>query len=170
MNDIHTLRTPRLRLSVPTDADIDAVFAIHSDARTYEHRPDLAMKTREEATELARAWQANWCERQLGYYVVSTLDNTTIGFAGVRHSVEAGEEVLNLYYRFAPESQGKGYAKEAAAAAIASARKRFLQLPVVAIIDPTNEASIALALKLGLQHVPGAGVPDDYEVYRLSSF
>ncbi|MBE7339834.1 AAA family ATPase [Corynebacterium aurimucosum] len=37
----------------------------------------------------------------------------------------------------------------------------------VAIIDPTNEASIALALKLGLRHVPGAGVPDDYEVYRL---
>lgn len=167
MNDIHTLRTSRLNLSAPTDADIDAIFAIHSDARTYEHRPELAMKTKEEATELARAWQANWRENQLGYYVVSTLDGTTIGFTGVRHSEEAGEEVLNLYYRFAPESQGKGYAKEAAAAAIASARERFPQLPVIAIIDPTNEASNALALKLGLQHVPGAGVPDDYEVYRL---
>lgn len=168
MNDIHTLRTPRLNLSAPTDADIDAIYAIHSDARTYEHRPELAMKTREEATELARAWQANWRENQLGYYVVTTLDGTTIGFTGVRHSEEAGEEVLNLYYRFAPESQGKGFAKEAAAAAIASARERFPHLPVVAIIDPTNEASIALALKLGLQRVPDAGVPDDYEVYRLS--
>lgn len=168
MNDTYTLVTPRLNLSTPTDADIDAVFAIHSDARTYEHRPELAMKTREEAVELARSWQQNWSEKQLGYYVVSTLDGTSIGFTGVRHSEEADEEVLNLYYRFAPESQGKGYAKEAAAAAIASARKRFPQLPVVAIIDPTNEASIALALKLGLQHVPGAGVPDDYEVYRLS--
>ena len=162
------LHTPRLSLSVPTDADIDAVFDIHSDARTYEHRPELAMKTREEAVELSRAWQANWREKQLGYYVVSTLEGRTVGFTGVRHSEEAGEEVLNLYYRFAPESQGKGYAKEAAAAAIASARVRFPQLPVVAIIDPTNEASIALALKLGLQHVPGAGVPNDYEVYRLS--
>ena len=76
--------------------------------------------------------------------------------------------MLNLYYRFAPKSQGKGYAKEAAAAALASARERFPELPVVAIIDPTNEASIGLALKLGLQHVPGAGVPDDYEVYRCS--
>lgn len=167
MNDIHTLRTPRLSLSAPTDADIDAIFAIHSDTHTYEHRPELAMKTRDEAVELARSWQQNWRENQLGYYVVSTLDGTTIGFTGVRHSAEAGEEVLNLYYRFAPESQGKGYAKEAAAAAIASARERFPQLPVVAIIDPTNKASIALALKLGLQHVPGAGVPDDYEVYRL---
>ncbi|OFP20340.1 hypothetical protein HMPREF2996_06330 [Corynebacterium sp. HMSC066C02] len=167
MNHGFGLQTPRLSMSVPTDADIDALFAIHSDARTYEHRPELAMKTREEAVELARAWQANWCEKQLGYYVVSTLDGTTIGFTGVRHSEEAGEEVLNLYYRFAPESQGQGYAKEAAAAAIASARERFPQLPIVAIIDSTNEASIALALKLGLQHVPGAGVPGDYEVYRL---
>lgn len=167
MNGFHVLHTSRLNLSAPTDADIDAIFAIHSDARTYEHRPELVMKTREEATDLARAWQANWRENHLGYYVVSTLDGTTIGFTGVRHSEEASEEVLNLYYRFAPESQGKGYAKEAAAAAIASARERFPQLPVIAIIDPTNEASIALALKLGLQHVPGAGVQDDYEVYRL---
>lgn len=168
MNQDYALHTQRLSLSVPTDADIDAVFAIHSDARTYEHRPELAMKTREEAVELTRAWQENWQEKKLGYYVVSTLDGTTIGFTGVRHREDAGEEVLNLYYRFAPESQGKGYAKEAAAAAIASARERFPHLPVVAIIDPTNEASIALALKLGLQRVPDAGVPDDYEVYRLS--
>ena len=167
MNDTHALNTPRLALSVPTDADIAAIFAIHSDARTYEHRPELAMKTRDEAVELARSWQENWSEKQLGYYVVSTLDGTTIGFTGVRHSEEAGEEVLNLYYRFAPESQGRGYAKEAAAAAITNARERFPRLPVVAIIDPTNEASISLALKLGLQHVPGAGVPGDYEVYRL---
>lgn len=161
------LHTPRLSLSVPTDADIDAIFAIHSDSRTYAHRPELAMKTREEAVELARAWQENWHGKQLGYYVVSKLDGTTIGFTGVRHSEEAGAEVLNLYYRFAPESQGQGYAKEAASAAISSARERFPQLPVVAIIDPTNEASIALALKLGLQHVPSAGEPNDYEVYRL---
>ena len=168
MNHDFALHTPRLSMSVPTDADIDAVFAIHSDARTYEHRPELAMKTREEAVELTRAWQENWRVKKLGYYVVSTLDGTTIGFTGVRHSEEAGEEVLNLYYRFAPESQGQGYAKEAAAAAIASARERFPQLPIVAIIDPSNEASIGLAFKLGLQHVPGAGVADDYEVYRLS--
>lgn len=161
------LHTPRLSLSVPTDADIDAIFAIHSDSRTYAHRPELAMKTREEAVELARAWQKNWHGKQLGYYVVSKLDGMIIGFTGVRHSEEAGEEVLNLYYRFAPESQGQGYAKEAATAAIASARERFPELPVVAIIDPTNEASIALALKLGLQHVAGAGVPNDYETYRL---
>lgn len=57
--------------------------------------------------------------------MVSELDDTTIGFTGVRHSEEADEEVLNLYYRFTPESQGERLAKEAAAAAIANARGRF---------------------------------------------
>lgn len=138
MNDTHALNTPRLSLSVPTDADINAIFAIHSDARAYEHRPELAMKSRDEAVELARAWQTNWREKQLGYYVVSTLDGTTIGFTGVRHSEEAGEKVLNLYYRFAPESQGQGYAKEAAAAAIASARGVSLSSPLSPSSTPST--------------------------------
>lgn len=54
-----------------------------------------------------------------------------------------------------------------AATAIASARERSPQLPIVAIIDPSNEASIALALKLGLQDVPGAGMPNDHEMYHF---
>ena len=83
INNTYALNTERLSLSVPTDADIDAVFAIHSDARSYEHRPELAMKSSEEAAELARSWQQSWSEKKLGYYVVSTLDGTTIGFTGV---------------------------------------------------------------------------------------
>lgn len=54
-----------------------------------------------------------------------------------------------------------------AATAIASARERSPQFPIVAIIDPSNEASIALALKLGLQQIPGGGVPKAYEVYCI---
>ena len=37
MPDAFALRTPRLELSVPTDADIDAIFAIHSDPVSYTH-------------------------------------------------------------------------------------------------------------------------------------
>ena len=69
MNDAFPLRTPRLILTPPTDQDIDAIFRIHADARTYQHRPDLAMKNRKEAEELARTWQENWDEQGLGYYL-----------------------------------------------------------------------------------------------------
>ena len=161
MDNAFPLRTSRLILTPPTDQDIDAILRIHADARTYRHRPDLAMKNRKEAEELARAWQENWEKQRLGYYVVSTLDGKTIGFTGVRHSEEAGEQVLNLYYRFAPESQGQGYAKEAASEAIANAQERFPQLPII-------DASIGFALRLGFQHIDGAGVLNDYDVYGLS--
>ena len=145
-----SLTTERLILRPPRDGDEDAVFTIHSDPRTYQHRPELAMKNREEASKLLRLWQHNWAEDGIGYFVVVREPADIIGFTGLRFSEEQGEQVLNLYYRFAPEAQGKGYAAEAAAAAIEWARQAHPERPVVAIIDPSNAPSTRLAEKLGL--------------------
>lgn len=161
-----TITTPRLRLTVPCDADLDAVFAIHSDARTWRHRPELVMKTRSEAVELIKQWQHQWTDHGVGYFVVSTTEGKTVGFCGVREAEECGEPVLNLYYRFAPEAQGRGYAAEAAGAAMRWAREQGFERPVVAIIDPSNEASARLAQILGLQRDSRGGVTGDYDVYR----
>lgn len=172
------LITERLVLKVPSEAAESAVFKIHSDTRTYEHRPDLVMKTREEATALRKQWQQNWADDGIGYFVVSRKpeednevkedkDTSIIGFCGVRKSVEKDVSVLNVYYRFSPESQGKGFAKEATAAAIEWGCKKYPALPVVAIIDPINAASIRLAKKLGFTLDAASGVPGDYDVYRL---
>ncbi|WP_019175986.1 GNAT family N-acetyltransferase [Brevibacterium ravenspurgense] len=49
------LTTERLILRPPRDGDEDAVFTIHSDPRTYQHRPELAMTNLEEASELLAA-------------------------------------------------------------------------------------------------------------------
>ncbi|MDN5729598.1 GNAT family N-acetyltransferase [Corynebacterium casei] len=81
--------------------------------------------------------------------------------------MEQGKDVLNVYYRFSPESQGKGFAREATTAAIEWGRKECPDLPVVAIIDPANTTSIRLAEKLGFTLDAGSGVPGDYDVYRL---
>ena len=173
VQDSPVLTTERLVLAVPTGSAESAIFEIHSDPRTYEHRPDLVMKTREEATSLRKQWQQNWADDGIGYFVVSRKDEngadtgSIIGFCGVRKSVEQGKDVLNVYYRFSPESQGKGFAKEATTAAIEWGRKKRTDLPVVAIIDPTNTASIRLAEKLGFTLDAGSGVPRDYDVYRL---
>lgn len=159
------LTTERLTLRPPQDGDEDAVFTIHSDARTYQHRPELAMKNREEASELLRSWQRNWSDGGIGYFVVTRDSADIIGFTGLRFSEEQGEQVLNLYYRFAPESQGKGYAAEAAASAIDWARQTHPERPIVAIIDPSNAASARLAEKLGL-HLETADHEQGH-LYRL---
>ncbi|WCC79219.1 GNAT family N-acetyltransferase [Cutibacterium equinum] len=80
----------------------------------------------------------------------STHEGATIGFTGVRIKTLNGKHVLNLYYRFAPEAQGHGSAKEAASAVITRARQLRPDLQIVAIIDPINSASIRLAEALGL--------------------
>lgn len=159
------LATERLTLRPPQDGDEDAVFTIHSDPRTYQHRPELAMKNREEASELLAVWQRNWTEDEIGYFVVTHDSADIIGFTGLRSSEEQGEQVLNLYYRFAPEAQGKGFATEAAAAAIDWARQMHPERPVVAIIDPSNTPSARLAEKLGL-HLETADHEQGH-LYRL---
>lgn len=68
------LNTNRLVLAVPSGSAESAIFEIHSDARTYEHRPDLIMKSREEASALCNEWQHKWAEDGIGYFVVSRKD------------------------------------------------------------------------------------------------
>lgn len=168
ISDAHVvITTERLRLAVPQEADVDAIFAIHADPRTYQHRPDLVMKSREEATALLDEWRQHWSRDGIGYFVASTTAGQTIGFCGVRRSVENHEDVLNLYYRFAPQAQGRGYAAEAAQAVIAWAQAEGPQLPIVAVIDPTNTASSRLALKLGLRHDLDGGVLGEHHLYRM---
>lgn len=162
------LTTDRLILSAPDSSAGAAIFEIHSDARTYEHRPDLVMVSHEQATLLRHEWQQNWAEDGLGYFVVSHKEDPSriIGFCGVSQSQERNEDVLNVYYRFSPDSQDRGYAYEATTAAIDWSRRQCAELPVIAIIDPANSASIKLAERLGLSLVKGSGIPGDYDVYR----
>ncbi|MER6948319.1 hypothetical protein ABT294_30255 [Nonomuraea sp. NPDC000554] len=54
------LRTARLSLRRPTEADIDAIFEIHSDARTCLHNPSDALAQRDEAVALYQRWNAQW--------------------------------------------------------------------------------------------------------------
>lgn len=166
-NMMPVLTTDRLRLTVPEDSDVDAVFEIHSDPRTYQHRPDLVMRSRTEAVELLRQWQSHWADDGIGYFVVSTDPGEVIGFAGVRRSEEDGDAVLNLYYRFAPRSHGHGYAMEAARAAVEWAQGVHPKLPVVALIAPQNIASARLARKLGMYREEAVEASGDHDLYRL---
>lgn len=146
---------------------MDAVFEIHSDPRTFQHRPDLVMRSCTEAVELIRQWQSDWDNDGIGYFVVSTDIGEVIGFAGVRRSEEDGDAVLNLYYRFAPHSHGHGYATEAASAAVEWAQGVHSELPIVAVIAPSNTASARLARKLGMYRVQTGEAPGDHDLYRL---
>lgn len=142
------IRTQRLTLTRPAEQDIPDVLRIHGP-ETYAHMPHLAMRTQAEAEELLHSWQQHWDADGVGYYTVRHGDEV-IGFTGVRIIEQPGHRVLNLYYRFAPSAQGKGFARESAEAAVAAARNTYPELPIVARIAPQNTASVALAERLGM--------------------
>jgi len=76
------LRTARLSLRRPAEADIDSIFAIHHDPETCLHNPSDALATFEEAESLYQRWDEQWRRCGWGYWVVRRRGfNSQLGFA-----------------------------------------------------------------------------------------
>ncbi|MEV7771018.1 GNAT family N-acetyltransferase [Kitasatospora sp. NPDC086791] len=152
MSGHEELTTRRLSLKRPVKGDIDAVLAIHGDPAACAHNPSDALATRAEAEERYGHWDALWRRRGYGYWTVREHDAPAVlGFCGVKPMTLAGLPVLNLVYRLAPASWGRGLAGEAATAVAAWARAAEPGLSLIARIRPANLASQRVALRAGLR-------------------
>lgn len=122
--------TDRVLLRRPTAADAPGVFALHSDPAVYafdpaETHPDLAHTERFLAPMLA-----HWEERGFGYWAVlvpgtvwpdggpgpgpDDAGRVVAGLGGLqtyRPAYRDGVTELNVYYRFATATQGRGLAR-----------------------------------------------------------
>ena len=90
-------------------------------------------------------YTAGWVLRGDGMFTV-TLDGAPIGF--VFAGVEIGDEAIELGFFISPEYQRKGFAFEAAAAALVHLRS-IGPNQIVSYVSPENTASQALVAKLG---------------------
>lgn len=155
------LRTARLWLRRPAEADIDAIFAIHHDPGTCLHNPSDALSRPDEAEALYRRWNDQWQRCGYGYWVVRRHDSDQpLGFCGIKPMELQGMKALNLFYRFATSAWGQGYASEAATAVADWASPRFPDLPLIARVRPANIASQRVAIRAGLtraEHLDGTG-------------
>ncbi|HEU0239219.1 MAG TPA: GNAT family N-acetyltransferase [Micromonosporaceae bacterium] len=152
------LRTARLSLRRPTSADIDAIYRIHSDPRTYAHNPGDALSTREEAESLYQRWNEHWQQHGFGYWTIhgraSLPTDQRLGFCGVKLMQLHGRTTLNLFYRLDPLVWGKGIATEAATAVVEWASANQPNQPLVARVRPGNAASLKVAARTGLRRTP----------------
>ena len=165
--------TQRLILKRPTEADVDAIFELHSDPRTNTHNPAGPMQTRAAATELLRVWDAYWLEYGYGYWTVTLLSEpkTVIGFGGVMKK-QLGPELSdnNLYFRFRPEVWGRGYAGEMVSAALAHTFDKMGQERVFGSTRISNTASRKTLKRTGFKLIGTVKDVPDREpsvLYRL---
>ncbi|WP_324194488.1 GNAT family N-acetyltransferase [Nocardia blacklockiae] len=141
------LVTERLSLRRPVSADVDAVLAICGDPQPWVS----TVADRAEAQRLYEQWDEQWQRLGYGYRVVRYRGEAAqLGFCGLRTARFKGQPGLNLFYRFASDTWGRGVATESAAAVVRWAEKWLPTLPVVARIRPENAASIKVARRVGL--------------------
>ncbi|MBK1785866.1 GNAT family N-acetyltransferase [Prauserella cavernicola] len=156
--ELGEIRTERLILRRFGDADLPSIVRIQSDPATHPH--DQWPATPEHARALITLWDRHWLEHGFGYVaVVEARSGGIVGVGGVQTKDLEGEEVLNLYYRFHPDSWGKGYAPEMAGAVVGWAERALPRLPVVIVTNVGNVPAQRVARKLGFTQYK----EDDYE-------
>jgi ribosomal-protein-alanine N-acetyltransferase len=154
------LRTERLLLRRWRDSDRAAFAALNADPRVMEHMPRLL--ARAESDALAERIQAHFAEHGFGLWAVEVPEVAAFaGFVGL--SVPAFEAhftpCVEIGWRLAAEHQGRGYAGEAARAALAFGFDRLGLREIVAFTVPANTRSWRLMEKLGMRRDPA----DDFD-------
>jgi RimJ/RimL family protein N-acetyltransferase len=144
-----TLETPRLVLRGWRSGDFEAHAAMLADDSTARF-----ITIRGRALSEAESWNetlwlvGHW--QMLGYGMFVVEDRSTGAFVGRVGALRPPRwPAFEIGWSLAPSARGKGYATEAAAAAIGWSFASFPLDRIVSIIDPRNAASRKVAERLG---------------------
>lgn len=162
-----TIRTDRLVLRPFTPEDIPAYAAIRRKPGVTRFLPTPPRPV-DDDTRSARAVEtfcATWTENGYGPWAV-LLDGALIGHAGLRWVPEEG--VTEVLYLFDPAHHGRGYATEAARAALGHGFGALGLDRIVAWAMPANTASLAVMERLGMQRHPGTVTVFGVEAVRCT--
>ncbi|MBS7811134.1 GNAT family N-acetyltransferase [Roseococcus pinisoli] len=149
MSLVPELRTARLRLRGFVEADLDPFAAMQAEPGFMRHlgvgpsagRP----RTRAETWATMAGQLGQWALRGSGFWAIEH-EGRFIGRAGILNP--EGWPMPELAYGIAPAEWGRGFALEAASAALGWAREN-LPAPPVSFIHPDNHPSQRLAERLG---------------------
>ncbi|MBD8891557.1 GNAT family N-acetyltransferase [Roseibium litorale] len=172
------LKTPeptrRLRLRLPELTDAAFYLTLLNEPDYIRFISDAKVRTLRTAEAFIKLRSLPRFEKYgTGLWVVEKLDTCDpIGICGL--IIREGLDHPDLGYAFLSSHQGKGYAREAARAAIGFAREHMKLDWLCAIIDPGNERSAKLLTDLGFHRdgqrmLESIGAVSDYFVKPLSA-
>jgi RimJ/RimL family protein N-acetyltransferase len=137
MNPLWILRTARLALTPVGGADLLDLVAIKGDPRVFAIMLGGVRSPRQTAAELAEDvldWGANgfgmWAVREAGRF---------LGITGLKRRPDG--RGIALRFALWPEAQGRGLAREAAAAALRFGHERAGLRRIIAVARESNFAS-----------------------------
>lgn len=151
MRDWTQVRTERLWLDRPVQGDLADLHRIHADPQSWTHFPQGRHRDLARTQQTLDASEVEWTHG-LGYWSVrDAAAGPVVGMAGC--ALTGDQPWWNLYYRLDSAVRGRGYAGEAAAAALQAAHDVAPDRPVMAYLLDVNVASRRTAEKLGLRLV-----------------
>jgi RimJ/RimL family protein N-acetyltransferase len=144
------LTTERLTLRPFDVADVPELLELFTDADVRRHLLDDIIVSREWVEEEIASSRARFGDDSCGLWALRKHgEERIVGFVGFRPFF--GPPELQLLYGLLPSHWGRGYATEAAAAAIDFAFGVLGLQEVRAASDAPNVASIALLRRLGMR-------------------
>lgn len=129
-----------------------ALAAVNADPEAVRFLNAGVPYTPEESARQSERFAAHWDRCGFGLWAIEA-EGDVVGFTGIchpgwfpeyAHEFEAG-------WRLHPAAWGKGYATEAGHAALAAAFTQLEPERIVALIDEGNDASTAVATRLGMR-------------------
>jgi RimJ/RimL family protein N-acetyltransferase len=158
------LETPRLILRPPQETDLEGFAAFASEPETMTYLGGV--KTRPEAWQSMAGLAGHWTLRGFGLFsVIEKESGRWIGRVGpLQPEGWPGPEVG---WGIRRDAVRKGYAAEAAAAAIDWAFETLGWSEVIHCIDPANAPSIALAERLGSFFLREGRLPPPWQDFPI---
>jgi len=147
--------------------DAEFIVRLLNDPDFHRYIGDRGVRTPEDARRyLAAGPLTSYANLGFGLYrVARKADGEPMGICGLVKRDWLGD--VDLGFAFLPEYRGRGYAREAAHAALAHGHEQLGLQRIVAITDPQNAASISLLERLGMVFEGMIRASADAEPLRL---
>lgn len=159
-----TIETQRLFLRKLEETDVERMFLLDSNPEVMKYIGVPVLTKPEESLGVIRMIQKQYEENGTGRLaVIEKETGLLIGWSGLKlltEEINGYKNILDLGYRYLPESWGKGYALEAAKASLEIGFHEMKADVIYAHAHSGNEGSNHILRKLGFEKTGEFTEPD----------
>ena len=152
MSEPSIVETERLELRPLTMDDLDALALIYRDSEVRKYFPEGTLTYEQTREELEWIIDVYYAQHGFGLWATTHKQtNEFIGRCGLLPWTIDGRSEVEVAYLLARAYWGRGLGTEAARAILAYGFGELHLSRLICLIDPGNEASITVALKIGMR-------------------